>query len=92
MIGEPLRIYGYGLAGAVLCPASDRQQAIRAWQGLPADVDVVVLTATAAAWLGGELAGRPDVLPVTLPDPAPDPSAGVPGRALPDKAAEAVPG
>ena len=23
VIGEPLRIYGYGLAGAVLCPVSD---------------------------------------------------------------------
>ena len=44
VLGEPLRIYGYGLAGAVLCPAADQPEAARAWRELPADVAVVVLT------------------------------------------------
>ncbi|HEX9033122.1 MAG TPA: hypothetical protein VF834_14880 [Streptosporangiaceae bacterium] len=71
VIGEPLRIYGYGLAGAVLCPASDRPEALRAWQELPQDVAVVVLTPGAAGWLEADLARRPGVLHVVLPQ-APD--------------------
>jgi vacuolar-type H+-ATPase subunit F/Vma7 len=69
VIGEHLRIYGYGLAGALLYPASDRPDAVRAWQGLPGDVAVVLLTARAATWLSDELDERPDILPVPLPDP-----------------------
>lgn len=67
VIGEPLRIYGYGLAGAVLCPASDQAEAALAWRQLPDDIAVAVLTASAARWLAGELAERPGVLPVVLP-------------------------
>jgi vacuolar-type H+-ATPase subunit F/Vma7 len=70
VIGEPLRIYGYGLAGAVLCPASDRPAAVRALRDLPGDVTVVVLTMKAAQWLADELALRPAILPVILPEPA----------------------
>lgn len=72
VLGEPLRIYGYGLAGAVLCPASDRPQALRAWRELPGDVAVLVLTPNAAGWLAGRLAERPGVLPVVLPGDAQD--------------------
>jgi hypothetical protein len=68
VIGEPLLIYGYGLAGALLCPASDRAAAVRAWKGLPADVSVAVLTGSAARWLADELASRPGVLPVETPE------------------------
>jgi len=67
VIGEPLRICGYALAGAVLRPAGDRPGALRAWRELPGDVAVVILTPAAASWLGGELASRPGVLPVVLP-------------------------
>ena len=35
VIGEALRIYGYGLAGAVVCPARDQDQARAAWRALP---------------------------------------------------------
>jgi len=70
VIGEPLRIYGYGLAGAVLCPVADRAQAALAWRELPGDIAVVVLTANAAQWLADELAASPGVLPVVLPEPA----------------------
>jgi vacuolar-type H+-ATPase subunit F/Vma7 len=68
-IGEPLLIYGYGLAGALLCPASDQIAAARAWRELPADVSVAVLTARAAHWLADELAGKPGILTVEIPDP-----------------------
>lgn len=69
VIGEPLLIEGYGLVGGVLCPADDRAAALRAWRDLPADVVVAVLTPAAAEWIDAKtLAGRPDVLPVAIPD------------------------
>ncbi len=68
VLGEPLRIGGYGLAGALLCPARDQPEALRAWRELPGDVAVAVLTPQAASWLGDELADRPDVLTALLPD------------------------
>jgi vacuolar-type H+-ATPase subunit F/Vma7 len=70
VIGEPLRIYGYELAGAVLYPSSDRPTAVRAFRDLPGDVAVILLTMNAAEWLADELAQRPAALPVILPEPA----------------------
>jgi len=67
VIGEELRVQGYALAGAVVRAAEDEASAQRAWRELPGDVAVVMLTARAAGWLGGELAGRPDLLPVVMP-------------------------
>lgn len=69
VIGEPLRIYGYGLAGAVLCPAGNESEALVAWRELPGDVAVVVLTPRAAGWLDADLGGRPGMLHVVLPEP-----------------------
>ncbi len=85
VIGDPVQVSGYGLAGAVICPAADREQAHAAWRQLPPDVAVVVLTAEAAGWLAaalgprpvtdgspaGGLPRRPDVLPVVLPPARP---------------------
>jgi vacuolar-type H+-ATPase subunit F/Vma7 len=71
VIGEALRISGYGLAGAVLCPAADEEQVIKAWRDLPADVAVAVFTPAAARWLSAELGRRPAILPVVLPEVAP---------------------
>lgn len=68
VIGEPLRVYGYGLAGAVTYLVSDHAEAVEAWRELPNDVAVVVFTSTAASWLGGELASRPGVLYSVIPD------------------------
>jgi hypothetical protein len=68
VIGEPSRIDGYGLPGAILCPATDEAEAVLAWRGLPDDIDVAVLTPNAARWLASEIAGRPGVLPVLLAD------------------------
>jgi vacuolar-type H+-ATPase subunit F/Vma7 len=68
VIGEPLRVYGYGLAGALTYPVSDQAEVLNAWRELPGDVAVVVLTSRAAAWLGDELASRPDALHAVMPD------------------------
>jgi vacuolar-type H+-ATPase subunit F/Vma7 len=68
VIGEPLSVHGYGLAGALMCPVSDQTEALSAWRELPGDVAVVVLTSSAAAWLGDELASRPGVLHTVMPE------------------------
>ena len=52
VIGEAVRVQGYALAGAVVYPAEDAEQAHAVWRSLPPDIAVVVLTARAAAWLG----------------------------------------
>lgn len=67
VIGEELRVQGYALAGALVCAADDGASARRAWRALPADVAVVVLTATAAGWLDDELTRRPELLTAVMP-------------------------
>ena len=66
VIGEATAVQGYGLAGALVCPAEDQDEAAAAWHALPADVAVVVLTARAAVWLSDVLERRGDVLPVVM--------------------------
>ena len=65
VIGEATAVEGFGLAGAVVCPAENRAEAAAAWRSLPPDIAVVVVTARAAAWLG-EMPRRRDVLPVVM--------------------------
>ena len=67
-IGENSRVQGYALAGAVVCPAEDAAGARAAWRSLPPDVEVVIVTASAAAWLGGELTARAAPLTVVMPE------------------------
>ncbi len=64
VIGEAVRTEGFALAGAMVLTAEDSGQAHDAWRSLPGDVAVLVLTASAAAWLD-------DVL---HPGPGPGPS------------------
>jgi vacuolar-type H+-ATPase subunit F/Vma7 len=52
VLGERVEVVGYGLAGALVLPAETPEDVAAAWQDLPDDVDVVVLTARAAAVLG----------------------------------------
>jgi vacuolar-type H+-ATPase subunit F/Vma7 len=52
VIGEETAVRGYALAGAVVVPAEDEAAVRDAWAALDHDVDVVVLTARAAAALG----------------------------------------
>lgn len=67
IIGAELAIEGYGLAGAIICPADDAAQAREAWTSLPSDIAVVVLTADAAAALDDVLDRRAGVLTVVMP-------------------------
>ena len=67
VIGEAVRVQGYALAGAVVYPAEDGDQARAAWRSLPPDIAVVILTARAAAWLGTMRQGRRGVLTVVMP-------------------------
>jgi len=67
VIGEAVRVGGYALAGAVVCPAEDAGQARAAWRSLPPDIAVVVLTARAAAWLGEAPRRRDGILPAVMP-------------------------
>ncbi len=81
VIGEAVRVAGYALAGALVCPAASPEQARDAWRQLPPDVAVVMLSPNAAAWLSdvlgpepvtgrppGGLPRRPDLLPVVFPE------------------------
>ena len=54
VIGEPTRVGGFALAGAVVCPAETAEQSQQAWQALPVDVAVVVMTASAADAIGAD--------------------------------------
>ena len=67
VIGEASRVQGYALAGAVVYPAEDEAAVRAAWRALPADVEVVIVTTKAAAWLGSALTVRPVPLPVVMP-------------------------
>jgi vacuolar-type H+-ATPase subunit F/Vma7 len=66
VIGEELRVQGYALAGALVCPAEDHDAAAAAWHSLPPDIAVAILTPRTAAWLGDELGQRPSVLTVVM--------------------------
>lgn len=52
VIGEPLRVRGFIMAGAVVYPAEQPDEMLSAWRRLPADAVVVVLTPAAAIVLG----------------------------------------
>lgn len=65
VIGEATAVQGFALAGAVVCPAENQDEAAAAWRSLPPDIVVVVLTVRAASWLG-EMLPRRDVLPVVM--------------------------
>ncbi|MCX5052969.1 hypothetical protein [Streptomyces sp. NBC_00474] len=48
-IGERLRILGLESAGVLLRPAEEPEAVHAAWQGLPPDVELVIVTPAAAA-------------------------------------------
>jgi vacuolar-type H+-ATPase subunit F/Vma7 len=51
VIGEEMRVQGFGLVGAVVCPATGADAVRAAWQTLADDIAVVLLTPTAASAL-----------------------------------------
>jgi vacuolar-type H+-ATPase subunit F/Vma7 len=67
-LGEELRVQGFGLAGALVVAADTPEAAGAAWQDLPADVTLVILTPDAARFLAERLpGGPPDRLTVVMP-------------------------
>ncbi|HEY7488441.1 MAG TPA: hypothetical protein VH912_28620 [Streptosporangiaceae bacterium] len=67
VLGERVRVEGYALAGAVVCPADGPAEIRSAWAALPGDVAILVLTSAAAHELDGALAGRPGLLTAVMP-------------------------
>ncbi len=65
-IGEEVLLEGYALLGVSLLPAEDAVAARAAWESLPGEAQLVVLTPKARAALGKHLHGR-DLLVVVLP-------------------------
>lgn len=58
VIGEPPQVDGFGLAGAVVFVATNPDEMRQAWQRLPEEVDVVILTQFAAEAIGAHGASR----------------------------------
>ncbi len=48
-IGQSVRVQSLALAGVLVLPGDDADQSRASWLGLPADVDLVILTPEAAA-------------------------------------------
>jgi vacuolar-type H+-ATPase subunit F/Vma7 len=67
VIGEELAVEGYALAGCVLLPADNPDEVNSAWQALPPDTILLILTQTAASWLADRLAQRPDIMTAVMP-------------------------
>jgi vacuolar-type H+-ATPase subunit F/Vma7 len=66
VIGEALAVEGYTLAGAVVLEADGQAEAAAAWDALPPDTALLIMTARAADWLAGRLAERPAILTAVL--------------------------
>jgi len=66
VIGEPLAVEGWALAGVLVYPADSHGEAAAAWAALPSDTALVIMTASAAGWLDAELASRPDIITTVL--------------------------
>ena len=55
VLGEQALVGGYALAGAVVMPAEGTAQTRQAWQNLPSDTTLVILTVAAARSLREEI-------------------------------------
>jgi vacuolar-type H+-ATPase subunit F/Vma7 len=66
-IGERALVEGYALAGAEVREAETEAEIRRAWDAVPPDTGLVILTASAAAVLRPALRRRPRVLWAVLP-------------------------
>lgn len=67
VLGEAAVVTGYSLAGAVVLPADTEADVLAAWQRLPDDVGVVILTARAAGILGEAATTALGPLAVVIP-------------------------
>ncbi|MCX5062719.1 hypothetical protein OG895_35210 [Streptomyces sp. NBC_00201] len=67
-IGERLRIVALESAGVLLRPAEEPEAVPAAWQGLPPDVELVIVTPAAAEALGeGPVDGQSPLIAVMPP-------------------------
>jgi len=66
VIGEALSVEGYALAGATVLVADSQAGAAAAWDALPPDTALLVMTTRAAEWLADRLAERPAILTAVL--------------------------
>jgi vacuolar-type H+-ATPase subunit F/Vma7 len=66
VIGDPLDVEGYALAGASVYPARTPDETVAAFQALPHDTGLLLMSATAEKWLAGRLAQRPGLLTAVL--------------------------
>ena len=66
-IGERTRIAGYALAGVEVLVAENSPSALSAWEALPADVSLLIVTPMAEEALREQMAERPDLLRARLP-------------------------
>lgn len=66
VIGEALAVTGYALAGALVCPADNPDDATAAFDALPPGTVLVIVTASAAGWLADRLGQRPDILTAVM--------------------------
>jgi hypothetical protein len=64
VLGEPPRVDGWALAGALVVTTTGADDVRHGWSALPDDVEIVVLTPAAAEALGERVGER---LAVVLP-------------------------
>ena len=67
-LGEDALVEGFALAGAVVFGADDTAAVDRAWDALPSDVAVLILTRRAADRLRPRLAERPSLVITVGPE------------------------
>jgi vacuolar-type H+-ATPase subunit F/Vma7 len=71
VIGARSQVGGFALAGALVFPAEDDEQAVAAWRALPAGVAVIIFTEAAAAAVaaaGVDRCALSSPLPVVIPE------------------------
>lgn len=66
-VGERTRVAGLALAGVTVVAAEEPRAVREAWQGLPRDVTLVILTPAAADALGPALGAGARPLTVVMP-------------------------
>lgn len=67
VLGDPGRVRGFRLAGVTVIDAAEPRGIEQAWESLPEDTAVLVLTADAAAVLADRLEERPRLTWVVMP-------------------------
>lgn len=67
-IGAATQLQGYSLAGVVVRAADTPESVLTAWEALPAETQLVLLTSTAAGVLGERITDPHGPLTAVLPD------------------------